>query len=154
MLILDAAAQGHCAIFPEPEPEIEHSDVQYTLREAIEKNIYNTETCLFQEMSIIQALRIGLVDYRSAEVLNTSTKSKHHLLEAIDLNILDGKTAKVKDVEKNEEMSLIEAYECGLLEDLYTGPSGSNGFNNNSFGLFECISLWEAIERKQLGMLQ
>ena len=49
---------------------------------------------------------------------------------------------------------MVGAYNCGLLEDLYTGPQNSNGFNNNSFGLFECISLWEAIERKQLGMLQ
>ena len=156
MLILDAAAQGHCAIFPEPEPEIEHSDVQYSLREAIEKNIYNSETCLFQEMSTLQALRIGLVDFRSAEVLDTSTKSKHHLLEAIDRKILDGKTAKVKDLEKNEEMTLLEAYERGLLNDQPDTEwlkSSTNGGVNDSFncGLFECISFWEAIERKQLG---
>jgi hypothetical protein len=156
MLILDAAAQGHCAIFPEPEPEIEHSDVQYSLKEAIEKNIYNSETCLFQEMSILQALRIGLVDFRSAEVLDTSTQSKHHLLEAIDMKILDGKTAKVKDLEKKEEMTLLEAYERGLLNDQPDTEwlkSSTNGGVNDSFncGLFECISFWEAIERKQLG---
>ena len=107
-------------------------------------------------MSILQALRIGLVDFRSAEVLDTSTQSKHHLLEAIDRKILDGKTAKVKDLDKNEEMTLLEAYERGLLNDQPDTEwlkSSTNGGVNDSFNcsMFECISFWEAIERKQLG---
>merc|ERR1712224_385049 len=54
----------------------------------------------------------------------------------------------------NEEMSLLEAYEKGLLNDveMSSKSTSTNGHFNGgmSCGPFECISLWEAIERKQL----
>ena len=147
MFVLDAAKQGHVAIFPEAEPELELSEVQYSLRETFENGSFNHTTNMFieyhtkQEITIKQALRIGLVDFRSAEILNTKSSEYCNLLEAIDQNILNGRTAKIKDVKTNQEFTFSQAYEKGLLKD-----REYNQFESE----FEVISLWEAIDREQL----
>ena len=128
-MILDAAKSGHLAIFPEPE-ELEPSNLNLTLKEALEQ-IYDIKTGLFKEITILQALKTGLIDFRSAEI------EKHHLLEAIDLKILDGKTAQVRN------MSIDQAYSSGIVVDV-EAKKVENG------GDFQCLSLWAAIENGQL----
>ena len=147
MFILEAAKQGLVGIFPEAEPEFDMSEVQYTLRESFENGTFNQTTNMFiefhtkQEITIKQAMKIGLVDFRSAEILNTKTCDYCNLLEAIDQKILNGKTSTVKDLKTNQEMNLSEAYQKGLLRDKDYSNIESE---------FEVISFWEAIDRDQL----
>lgn len=138
MFILDAANAGHCALFAEPEIEEEHSEITYSLKEALDK-VYDETSSTFNNQTMSQALRSGLIDFRSAQVLNTAKQCKHHLLEAIDLNILNGKTSQVTDVAKGQTMSLRQADQVGLLS-----------FKDDEHDDFECLSIWEAIERQQL----
>merc|ERR1712223_1019005 len=102
------------------------SEIQYTLREAFENGTFHQETSTFfehhsnQEITMKQALKIGLVDFRSAEIFNTKTCEYCNLLEAMDQCVLNGKTAKVKDLKaaeggRQDTFSLSEAYEKGLL---------------------------------------
>jgi len=52
--LIDAAKEGLVAVFP----EIEQSDVTYTLRETIDSGIYQKETSLFVELSTHQHITI------------------------------------------------------------------------------------------------
>lgn len=143
--LLDAANKGLVAVFPEPVLELEQSDVTYSLKETLENGVYHRETSMFiefstqQHITIFQALKIGLIDFRSAEIQNTETGVTYNLLEAVENSLLDGKTAKVKDVKNKKSLTLHEAFEKGLIinVDRYATP-------------FESISLWEAIESEQL----
>ena len=124
--------------------ELEPSDIQYSLKESIENGTFNqTSQCFIevnskQEISMLQALRIGLVDFRSAEITNTKTQTSHNLMESIDIKLLDGETSQVKDVKNSKNLSILEAYEKGILKDIEREVN------------FECLSLWEAIDRGQL----
>jgi len=143
--LLDAANKGLVAVFPEPVLELEQSDVTYSLKETLENGVYHHETRMFiefstqQHITIFQALKIGLIDFRSAEIQNSETGASYNLLEAIENSILDGKTSKIKDVKSKKELTIPEAFEKGLIinVDRYVTP-------------FESISIWEAIEREQL----
>ena len=143
--LLDAANKGLVAVFPEPVIELEQSDVTYSLKETLENGVYHRESSMFiefstqQHITIFQALKIGLIDFRSAEIQNNETGATFNLLEAVENSLLDGKTAKVKDVKNKKFLSLHEAFEKGLIitVDRYATP-------------FESISLWEAIDREQL----
>lgn len=141
--LVDAAKEGLVAVFPESAVEVEQSDVTYTLKETMDSGIYQRESSLFieisthQQITIFRALKIGLVDFRSAEIRNTETGEKYNLFEAIGNSLLDGKSAKVKDVKEKKEYSLHEAYDKGLIVDRVVTP-------------FESISFWEAIDNDQL----
>ncbi len=145
--ILDAARDGLVAVFPEPmaSPDLELSDVTFSLQETFENGVYNRVSNTFmdvvsqQQITIHQALKIGLIDFRSAEVLNTSTGAKMNLLEAVDSRVIDKKTGMFTDVDKSRELSLAEAFEDNLI--FMVEREGSP---------FECITFWEAIERQQL----
>ena len=157
MFILDAAKQGLVGIFPEAEPEFEMSEIQYTLREAFENGTFHQETSTFfehhsnQEITMKQALKIGLVDFRSAEIFNTKTCEYCNLLEAMDQCVLNGKTAKVKDLKAADTFSLSEAYEKGLLKDKEVNSNTMVGMHCGGLQSgFEVISFWEAIDREQL----
>jgi hypothetical protein len=141
--LIDAAKEGLVAVFPEAAVEVEQSDVTYSLKETLDSGIYQRESSLFieisthQQITIFKALKIGLVDFRSAEIQNTESGEKFNLFEAIGNSLLDGKTAKVKDVREKKEYTLHEAYDRGLIVDRVVTP-------------FESISFWEAIDNDQL----
>ncbi len=143
--ILDAAKSGLVAVFPEPKVDLELSEVTYSLQETFENGVYHRATDTFteaasqREINVLQALKIGLVDFRSAEVKNTSTGATFNLLDAVEAGVISSKTGKVRDVKAKKEMTLIDAYEDNLVAMVERGGSP-----------FECITLWEAIERKQL----
>ena len=140
MFILDAAKAGLVAVFPEIPQDLEPSDITFSLREAVDNGTFNAETNKFGSLTILKALRSGLVDYRSAEVTNTASSKSYNLLEAVEQKIINENTAYVRDVKKKTDVSLLEAYEQGLLRDVEL----------DSFDTFEMLSLWEAIERQQL----
>lgn len=143
--LLDAAKKGLVAVFPEPVPELELSDVTFTMQEAFENGVYNRTTNMFfeassqQHITILQALKIGLIDFSSAEVKNTKTEETCNLMEAVDRNLVNKRTGMFRDLKEKKEMTLIEAYETGLIVAL-----------ERNLSPFECVTLWEAIERKQL----
>ena len=145
MFILDAARQGLIAVFPEPVPELELSEITHSLQETFENGIFNKVTNMFMEVNtqqhitILQALKIGLIDFRSAEVKNTKTSNSYNLMEAIEAGLINKKTGMFRDTKNKSEMTLIEAQENGLITMIERDGSP-----------FECISFWEAIDRKQL----
>ena len=145
MFILDAAKKGLVAVFPEPVPELELSDVTYTLQETFDNGVYNRTSDTFyesssqQQITVIQALKIGLIDFRSAEVKDVKSGKSFNLLEAVSAGVIDKKTGKYQNAVEKREMSLMEAYEQDLLVTLERQASP-----------FECITLWEAIDRQQL----
>ena len=68
--LLEAANKGLVAVFPEPVMELEQSDVTYSLKETLENGVFHRETSMFiefssqQHITIFQALKIGLIDFR------------------------------------------------------------------------------------------
>ena len=145
VFILDAAKRGLIAVFPEPVPDLELSDVTFSLQETFENGVYNRSTNTFiesttqRQITIAQALKIGLVDFRSAEVRDLKSGKSLNLLEAISDGVINKKTGMYRHAEMKCEVSLIEAYEQDLIVTLERQASP-----------FECLTLWEAIERKQL----
>ena len=145
LFILDAAKRGLVAVFPEPAPEFELSDVTFTLQETFENGVYNRSNNMFFEaasskhISLLQSLKIGLVDFVSAKVKNTETEETFNLSDAFERGLIDKRTGMFVDVKRKCEMTLIEAHESGLVATVERVGSP-----------FECITLWEAIDRKQL----
>lgn len=143
--ILEAAQKGLVAVFPEAEPELELADVTYTLQETFDNGVFDKRTNLFmevvnqKEITIIQALRVGLIDFRSAEVRNTKTDNTLNLYEAIEEGVINKKSGKFVDLKAEHDMTLFEAYERGFIVALERQGSP-----------FECITLWDAIDRNQL----
>ena len=139
LFVLDAAKRGLLAVFPEPTQELELSDVTFTLQEAFENGVYNRSNNMFFEassythISLHQSLKIGLIDFGSAKVKDTDSEETCNLSEAADKGLINMTTGTFRD------MSLIEAFEKGLIVAVERGGSP-----------FECITLWEAIERDQL----
>lgn len=146
IFMMDAAKQGLVAVFPEAVPELDQSEVTYSLRETIENGVFHKETHTFvellsqQHITIFQALRTGLVDFRSAEVTNTLTNDCFNLMEAIEQKIVDEKTCRIRDVKAKKEVTLLEAYESGLLKDV----------ERDAESPFDVISFWDALDREQL----
>ncbi|XP_059089195.1 microtubule-actin cross-linking factor 1-like isoform X2 [Tigriopus californicus] len=143
--ILEAAQKGLVAVFPEAEPELELADVTYTLQETFDNGVFDKRTNLFmevvnqKEITIIQALRVGLIDFRSAEVRNTKSDDTLNLYEAIEEGVINKKSGKFVNLKTQTEMTLFEAYEQGFIVALERQGSP-----------FECITLWDAIDRNQL----
>jgi hypothetical protein len=142
--LLDAAKKGLVAVFQASEEQLELSDVTYTLQETFENGVYVRSTNTFVEMgstqiTLAQALKIGLIDFRSAEVRDDKGGKAVNLQEAIERGLLSKKTGMYRDAKTKEEMTLIEAHERGFVVTLEREGSP-----------FECITLWEAIERGQL----
>ena len=145
LFLLDATEKGLVAVFPEPVPELELSDVTFTLQEAFENGVYNRSNNMFFEaasskhISLLQSLNIGLIDFGSAKVRDTESEETCNLSEAVDRGLINKRTGMFRDMKHKSEMSLIEAHENGLVVSVERGGSP-----------FECITLWEAIERNQL----
>ena len=145
LFVLDAAKKGLVAVFPEPVPELELSDVTFTLQEAFENGVYSRSSNMFFEassskhISLLQSLKIGLIDFGSAKVRDTESEESYNLSEAVDRGLINKRTGTFRDVKHKSEMTLIEAHENGLVVAVERGGSP-----------FECITLWEAIERSQL----
>ena len=145
MFILEAASKGFVAVFPEPVPELELSEITYSLQETFENGIFSKVSNMFmevntqQQITILQALKIGLVDFRSAEVKNTKTNKNFNLMEAIESGLINKKTGMFRNIKEKTEMTLIKALESGLITLIERDGSP-----------FECITFWEAIDRKQL----
>ena len=145
LFVLEAAKRGLLAIFPEPAPELELSDVTFTLQEAFENGVYNRSNNMFfeaassQHISLLQSLKIGLIDFGSAKVKDTESEETFNLSEAVERGLINRKTGTFRDVKRKTEMTLMEASESGLV--VAVERMGSP---------FECITLWEAIERDQL----
>ena len=155
MFIGDAAKKGLVALFPESCADInnkkksKYSGRVYTLREAVDEGIYQTDTGLFfvnqteELVTVSQALKMGLLDAHSAEIRNTSNDSMFNLATSVQNKVLHHSTCKVLDVAQNTEMNLLEAYERNIVRDVIKEvekPSSP----------FESISIWEAIENGQL----
>ena len=123
---------------------------KYTLREAIDEGVYQHDTGLFfyqiteEHITVYEAISIGLIDAKSAEVKNTSNGVFNNLSSAINAKILDKKTCKIKDVQLDIEHSVTDAYEKGLLRDVKKDSSASTPSN------FESINFWDAIDNGQL----
>ena len=152
MFIGDAAKQGLIALFPETSFEVKkpkHSGRVYSLREAVDEGIYQTDTGLFfvneteEHISVGEALRRGLIDGLSAEIKNTSKGTMSNLTVALQQKILHQATCMILDVAQHTELNILEAYERGLLRDVVREiekPSSP----------FDSIGIWEAIENGQL----
>ena len=151
MFLGDAAKKGLVALFPEALFEKKKSRYLgriYTLREAVDEGIYQTDTGLFFVMSteehvtISEALSMGMIDNGSAEVKNTASGVYSHLSAAINTRILHKETCKVLDIEHHTELNLLEAYERGLIQDVLKNDSPSSPFDS--------INFWDAIDNGQL----
>ena len=148
MFILDAAKQGLCAIFPEVPSSSKSSETrtQFSLRETMENGMFNQTSQCFKsdsssktEITISEALKTGLIDFRSAQIFDTESRQSHNLNEAIEIQILNGQNCQVKDVKGQKSLPILEAYKSGLVID-------SVDIESN----FEILTLWQAIERHQL----
>ena len=153
MFIGDAAKKGLVALFPETcfegKKPPKYTGRVYTLREAIDEGIYQTDTGLFfvnqteELVTVSQALKMGLLDSYSAEIKNTSKGTMSNLALSVQTKVLHHSTCKVLDLAQHTELSLLEAYERGLVKDVVKEvekPSSP----------FESMSIWEAIENGQL----
>ena len=153
----DAARQGKVAIIPEsvmtnskPKMRPNYLGRKYALREAVDEGIYQHDTGLFfyqvteEHITIYEAITIGLIDAKSAEIKNTSTEAFNNLNQAMNSKILDKKTCRVKDMELNVEYSVTDAYEKGLLRDVKKDSSASTPSN------FESVNFWDAIDDHHL----
>ncbi|XP_023339655.1 dystonin isoform X13 [Eurytemora carolleeae] len=152
MFLGDAAKKGLVALFPEAvfeKKKVRYPGRIYTLREAVDEGIYQTDTGLFFVMSteehvtIEEALSIGMLDPRSAEIKNTQTGVFTHLSSALNTRILHRETCKVLDIEHHTELNLLEAYERGLIKDVKKEVSPPSS-------PFDSINFWDAIENGQL----
>ena len=144
MFMLDAAKQGLIAIFPEVSNKCSETRSQYTLKETIETGIFNHTTQCFKsssktEITISEALKTGLVDFRSAQIFNTETRQFHNLNESLEMNLLNGQNCQVKDVKSQKSVPILEAFQTGLVKDTFDIESN-----------FEILTFWQAIERHQL----
>ena len=144
MFMLDAAKQGLIAIFPEVPNKCSETRSQYSLKETIETGIFNTTTQCFKsstktEITISEALKTGLVDFRSAQIFNTETRQFHNLNESLEMNLLNGQNCQVKDVKSQKSVPILEAFQTGLVKDTFDIESN-----------FEILTFWQAIERHQL----
>ena len=148
LFILDAAKQGLCAIFPEVPSSSKSSETrtQFSLRETMENGMFNQTSQCFKsdsssktEITISEALKTGLIDFRSAQIFDTESRQSHNLNEAIEIQILNGQNCQVKDVKGQKSLPILEAYKSGLVID-------SVDIESN----FEILTLWQAIERHQL----
>ena len=153
MFIGDAAKQGFVALFPETcfedKKQPKYTGRVYTLREAVDEGIYQTDTGLFfvnqteECVTVSQALKMGLLDAYSAEIRNTSKGTMSNLNISVQTKVLHHSTCKVLDLAQHTELNLLEAYERGLVRDVtkeIQKPSSP----------FESIGIWEAIENEQL----
>ena len=152
MFIGDAAKKGLVAIFPEAafeEKKEKYSGRVYSMREAVDEGIYQTDTGLFfnvqteEHITISQALSVGLIDFKSAEVKNTSTNTFKNLNISMQTCTLHHTTCKVLDITQHTELSLLEAYERGLMRDVVRSPEKSSS-------PFDSTNFWDAIELGQL----
>ncbi len=154
----DAAKQGKVAVISEAvmaarqkKNRPNYFGRKYALREAVDEGIYQHDTGLFfyqmteEHVTIYEAISIGLIDAKSAEIKNTSNGVFNNLTQAMNSKILDKKTCRVKDIELNVELSVTDAYEKGLLRDVKKESSTSSTPSN-----FESINFWDAIENGQL----
>ena len=152
MFIGDAAKKGLVALFPETcfdSKKAKYTGRVYTLREAVDEGIYQTDTGLFfvnqteECVTVSQALKMGLLDGSSAEVKNTSKGTMSSLSVSVQTKVVHHTTCRVLDLAQHTELSLLEAYERGLVRDVVKEmekPSSP----------FESMSIWEAIENGQL----
>ena len=153
MFIGDAAKKGLIALFPEAchqdTKKTKYTGRVYTLREAVDEGIYQTDTGLFfvnqteELVTVSEALKMGLLDGYSAEVRNTAKATMHNLSVSVHTKILHHSTCKILDLAQHTELSLLEAYERGLVKDVVKEvkkPSSP----------FDSLSIWEAIENGQL----
>ena len=152
MFIGDAAKKGLVALFPETcfdSKKAKYTGRVYTLREAVDEGIYQTDTGLFfvnqteECVTVSQALKMGLLDGSSAEVKNTSKGTMSSLSVSVQTKVVHHATCRVLDLAQHTELSLLEAYERGLVRDVVKEvekPSSP----------FESMSIWEAIENGQL----
>ena len=152
MFIGDAAKKGLVAIFPEAafeEKKKKYSGRVYTMREAIDEGIYQTDTGLFfvmqteEHVTISEALTMGMIDHRSAEIKNTSTSAFLNMQTSLQTRTLHHTTCKVLDVAHHTELNLLEAYERGLMRDVVRSPEKSSS-------PFDSTNFWDAIEMDQL----
>ena len=151
MFLGDAAKKGLVALFPESlfeKKRDKYSGRTYSLREAVDEGIYQSDTGLFflqtteEHITISEALSLGLVDQRSAEVKNTGSGVHFPLNAAMNIKILNRETCKVLDIEHHTELNLLEAYERGLIRDVKKVDSPSSPFDSTNF--------WDAIDNGQL----
>ena len=152
MFIGDAAKRGLIALFPETSLEVKkpkYTGRVYTMREAVDEGIYQTDTGLFfvneteEHITIGEALTRGLIDAYSAEIKNTSKGTMSNLTVSLHQKILHHSTCKILDLAQHTELNLLEAYERGLLRDVLKEiekPSSP----------FDSINIWDAIENGQL----
>ena len=147
----DAAKKGLVALFPEAVFEKKrprHVGRVYTLREAIDEGIYQTDTGLFfvmtteEHVTVSEALGMGMLDSSSAEIKNTTTGIFSSLNASVKTKVLHSETCKVLDFAHHTELNLLEAYERGLLRDVVKLDSPSS--------FFDSINFWDAIENGQL----
>ena len=147
----DAAKKGLVALFPEAvfeKKRAKHVGRVYTLREAVDEGIYQTDTGLFfvmtteEHVTISEALSMGMIDASSSEIKNTSTGIFFNLNASVKTKVLHHETCKVLDFEHHTELNLLEAYERGLIRDVMKLDSPSS--------FFDSINFWDAIENGQL----
>ena len=151
MFLGDAARKGLVALFPETlfeKKRDKYNGRSYSLREAVDEGIYQSDTGLFflqtteEHITISEALSLGLVDARSAEVRNTGSGVHFPLNAAMNIKILNRETCKVLDIEQHTELNLLEAYERQLIRDVKKVESPGSPFDSTNF--------WDAIENGQL----
>ena len=153
MFIGDAAKKGLVALFPESCADNikkkKYVGRVYSLREAVDEGIYQTDTGLFfvnqteELVTVNEALKMGLLDAYSAEIKNTSNNTMTNLAASVQAKVLHHSTCKVLDVAQHTEMSLLEAYERNIVRDVVKDVEKSPS-------PFQSISIWEAIENGQL----
>ena len=152
LFIGDAAKKGLVAIFPEAafeEKKKKYIGRVYTMREAIDEGIYQIDTGLFfvtqteEHVTISEALSMGMLDHKSAEVKNTSTGMFLNMNTSLQTRTLHHTTCKVLDISQHTELNLLEAYERGLMRDVVKSPEKSPS-------PFDSTNFWDAIELGQL----